>query len=80
MNPTQSSTAPVEVIDKLGISQRELEVLQQMSHGFSNKEIADKLFIAESTVKTHVSSLLVKLHAKRRTEAIHKARDYRLID
>ncbi len=73
-------SAPPEILNKLGISQRELEVLKAMSNGFSNKQIADKLFISESTVKTHVSNLLSKLHAKRRTEAIHKARDHRLID
>ena len=77
---TVVTTDPADVLRELGISHRELEVLKEMSQGSSNKEIADKLFIAESTVKTHVSNLLMKLHAKRRTEAIHKARDYRLID
>jgi DNA-binding CsgD family transcriptional regulator len=61
-------------IDKLGISKREYEVLEQVAAGLSNQEIAAKLFISESTVKTHVSNLLVKLDAKRRTQAITKAK------
>ena len=58
-------------IEELEISKREYEVLKGISLGLSNKEIADKLFISESTIKTHVSNLLVKLEAKRRTQAIH---------
>ena len=58
----------------LGISRREHEVLLQMAKGKSNQEIADLLFISLNTVKTHVSNLLIKLHAKRRTEAISIAR------
>ena len=62
-------------IKKLGISGREYEVLQEIAEGLSNQEIAQKLFISESTVKTHVSNLLVKLDAKRRTQAVNKAKD-----
>lgn len=62
-------------IRQLGISTRELQVLHEMATGKSNLEIANALFIAESTVKTHVSNLLVKLDAKRRTEAIKKAKE-----
>lgn len=63
-----------ESIKKLGISKREQEVLQEIAAGLSNQEIATKLFIAESTVKTHVSNLLIKLNAKRRTQAITNAK------
>ena len=66
-------------LEKSGISEREYDVLRKMADGLSNLEIADKLFISENTVKTHVSSLLVKLDAKRRTEAILKAREKGLI-
>lgn len=52
-------------IKDLEITSREYEVLQAISEGLSNKEIADKLFLSESTIKTHVSNLLLKLHAKR---------------
>ncbi len=66
-------------LKSLGISTRELDVLKAVANGRSNKEIAEKLFISESTVKTHVSNLLSKLDAKRRTEAIVKAREIGLI-
>ena len=59
---------------QLGLSQREYEVLCAVCKGFSNREIAESLYITESTVKTHVSNLLVKLDARRRTELMHKAR------
>jgi len=55
---------------ELNISKREYEVLELIDKGFSNQEIASQLFISESTVKTHVSNLLSKLDAKRRTQAI----------
>lgn len=66
-------------ISDLEITSREYEVLQAISEGLSNKEIADKLFLSESTIKTHVSSLLVKLNAKRRTQALQIAKDYQII-
>lgn len=66
-------------IEALGISKREYEVLVHISQGLSNKEIAEKLFISESTIKTHVSNLLVKLDAKRRTQAIQKAKDLQIL-
>jgi len=66
-------------IEGLGISKREYEVLVQISKGFSNKEIADVLFLSESTIKTHVSNLLVKLDSKRRTQAIQKAKDLHIL-
>ncbi len=52
------------------LSKQEHRVLQLMDQGLSNQEIAEKLFIAESTVKTHISRIFNKLNAKRRTEAI----------
>lgn len=57
-------------VEELGLSKREYEVLQEVALGLSNQEIAEKLFVSESTIKTHVSNLLVKLNAKRRTQAI----------
>ena len=70
-----SNTIDSKKINELGISDREYEVLVHISKGMSNKEIADALFISESTIKTHVSNLLVKLDAKRRTQAVQKAKD-----
>ncbi|MEM7110537.1 MAG: LuxR C-terminal-related transcriptional regulator [Bacteroidota bacterium] len=58
---------------ELNLSVREGEVFLEMVKGKSNKEIGESLYISESTVKTHVSSILFKLDAKRRTEAIKNA-------
>ena len=63
----------------LGISARELAVLQEIVAGRSNKEIAARLHIAPSTVKTHVARLYEKLGAKRRTDAVNRARDLGLV-
>ena len=62
-------------IEELGLSNREYEVLEQIAQGLSNKEIANKLFVSESTVKTHVSNLFIKLDAQRRTQAIQIAKE-----
>lgn len=59
----------------LGISGRELEVLQELAAGRSNKEIAAKLAVSPNTVKTHTARLFEKLGAKRRTDAINRARE-----
>ncbi len=66
-------------IKELEISSREYEVLQKISEGLSNKEIAEQLFVSESTIKTHVSNLLVKLNAKRRTQAIQIAQELNIL-
>lgn len=75
--------APVELdlsmVKTLNISEREYEVLELISQGFSNKEIGEKLFLSESTIKTHVSNLLLKLDAKRRTQAVNRAKDLNII-
>lgn len=65
--------------NKLGLSKRELEVLELLAQGFSNQEIADKLFVSLNTAKTHISNIYAKLNVKRRTQAIQKARDLALI-
>ena len=79
----QSKMPSVEIdhqkIKELEISHREYEVLQKISEGLSNKEIADRLFLSESTIKTHVSNLLVKLNAKRRTQAVQIAKSLQII-
>lgn len=66
-------------IEDLGLSKREYEVLKEVALGLSNQEIAEKLFVSESTVKTHVSNLFVKLNAKRRTQAIQISKDFNII-
>lgn len=66
-------------IEALGISKREYEVLCLVALGLSNMEIAQKLFVSESTIKTHISNLLLKLNAKRRTEAVVIAKELKII-
>ena len=63
----------------LGISARELEVLHEIAAGHSNKEIAQRLQVSPNTVKTHVARLLEKLGAKRRTDALRRARELGLM-
>lgn len=76
-------TGPFErddaAVKKLGISKREFEVLELIAAGLSNQNIADRLFVSNSTVKTHVSNVLAKLDASRRTEAIAKAKEMHII-
>jgi DNA-binding CsgD family transcriptional regulator len=61
-------------LQKLNLSNREYEMLQLLTKGYSNAEIAEHLFISLSTVKTHVSNLLLKMEVKSRTQAIEKAK------
>ena len=63
----------------LGITKRELEILELIAQGMSNREIAEKLFVSENTVKTHSSRLFDKLGAKRRTQAVQIAKEMGLI-
>ena len=83
MNSMVLSTITEEIfiflLEELTISKREYEVLKAMASENSNKEIADSLFISESTVKTHVSNILIKLGSKRRTQAIRKAKEYGIL-
>ncbi len=72
---TKISRADEATASKIGISKRELEVLQLISEGLSNQEIADRLFVSLNTVKTHSSNLFLKLDVKRRTQAVQKAKD-----
>ena len=80
----QNTSAPdpkslSERLAKVGISQREQEVLQLMAQGLSNQEIANQLFISLNTVKTHSSNLYAKLDVKRRTQAIQRAKELGLL-
>ena len=68
-----------KAVKRLGISKREFEVLELIAAGLSNQDIADRLFVSTSTVKTHVSNVLAKLDASRRTEAIARAKKLRII-
>lgn len=72
-------TVNEEQLKQLGITKRELEILELIAQGLSNREIAEKLFVSENTVKTHSSHLLDKLSAKRRTQAVQIAKENGLI-
>jgi len=66
-------------LQDLGITPRELEILEAMAAGLSNREIAERLFVSENTVKTHAARLFDKLSAKRRTQAVQLAKEAGLI-
>ncbi len=68
-----------ERLRELSITKRELEILELIAQGMSNREIAEKLFVSENTVKTHSSRLFDKLSAKRRTQAVQIAKELGLI-
>ena len=67
------------LISQLAISKRELEILNLLAAGNSNQEIASKLFVSISTVKTHNQNLFDKLDVKRRTQAVEKAKRLNII-
>jgi two-component system, NarL family, response regulator LiaR len=77
--PVVTPSIDQEAMRRVGISERELDVLKLIAEGLSNQEIADKLFISLPTVKSHSSNLFAKLEVKRRTEAVHKAKSLRII-
>ena len=66
-------------VESLGITPRELEILQLIAEGLSNKEIAERAFVSENTVKTHSSRVFEKLGARRRTQAVQLGKELRLI-
>ena len=77
--PAAPFTPDTAKIAALGLTPRELEVLQLIAEGLSNKEMADRLFVSENTVKTHTSRLFEKLSVNRRTQAVHEAKRLGLI-
>lgn len=64
---------------RLGLTKREMEVLQAMADGLSNQEIAERLFLSLNTIKTHSSKVFEKLEVQRRTHAVDKARKLNII-
>lgn len=65
--------------DELGLTPRELEVLQLIAEGLSTREMATRLFVSENTVKTHTGRVLDKLGANRRTQAVQLGKQLGLI-
>ena len=76
---TQTFTLNEQRLKDLGITRRELEILELIAQGMSNREIADKLFVSENTVKTHSSRLFDKLSGRRRTQAVQTGKEMGLI-
>lgn len=66
-------------IQQLGLTPRELEILELMAAGLSNREIGEKIFVSENTVKTHSRHVFDKLGARRRTEAVKRGQEFGLI-
>ena len=66
-------------LESLGITPRELEILELIAEGLSNKEIAARVYVSENTVKTHSSRVFDKLGARRRTQAVQLGKALRLI-
>jgi NarL family two-component system response regulator LiaR len=65
--------------EDLGITRREIEILELIAQGMSTREIAGKLYVSENTVKTHSSRVFDKLGAKRRTQAVQLGREFGLL-
>lgn len=76
-NPLQIESK--ENIDEVQLTNREIEVLEQLSKGLQNKAIAENLFISAATVKKHIENIYRKLQAHNRIELLQKARENRLI-
>lgn len=77
--PTTSFIADDTARERLGITRRELEILELVARGLSNREIGETLFVSENTVKTHCSRAFDKLGARRRTEAVQRGKELGLL-
>jgi NarL family two-component system response regulator LiaR len=77
--PAPNFAAADTVRERLGITRRELEILELVARGLSNREIGETLFVSENTVKTHCSRAFDKLGARRRTEAVQRSKELGLL-
>ena len=77
--PSEPFAPDASRLARLGITPRELEILELIASGLSNREIAERLFVSENTVKTHASRLFDKLGARRRTQAVQIGKTAHLI-
>ncbi len=79
LSRSENFTPNTSLIYQFELSKRELEILSLMAEGHSNEEIAEKIFVSLSTVKTHNQNIFAKLDVKRRTQAVDKAKRLNLI-
>jgi DNA-binding CsgD family transcriptional regulator len=77
--PTPTFAADDTARERLGITRRELQILELVARGLSNREIGETLFVSENTVKTHCSRAFDKLGARRRTEAVQRSKELGLL-
>ncbi|WP_317890493.1 helix-turn-helix domain-containing protein [Granulicella aggregans] len=77
--PSPSPAPDESVRERLGITRRELEILELVARGLSNREIGEALFVSENTVKTHCSRAFDKLGARRRTQAVQRSKELGLL-
>jgi len=80
VSANQPFTVNEDNVRSLGVTKRELEILDLIARGMSNREIANQLFVSENTIKTHSSRLFDKLSAKRRTQAVQIGKEMGLIE
>jgi two-component system, NarL family, response regulator LiaR len=66
-------------VESLGLTPRELEILELIAEGLSNREIAERVHVSENTVKTHSSRVFDKLGARRRTQAVQLGKEFQII-
>ncbi len=82
LTATRPAPAPVPAVQPVvptNMTRREVEILELIAQGLSNREIADKLCVSENTVKTHCSRVFEKLGAKRRTQAVQLGKELGLL-
>lgn len=79
VNRNEDFVLNTAMVSELELSKRELEILNLLAQGYSNQEIAAKLFVSLSTVKTHNQNLFEKLSVNRRIQAVEKAKSLGLI-
>ena len=77
--PSSNFAASGGTRERLGLTRRELEILEHVARGLSNREIGETLFVSENTVKTHCSRVFDKLGARRRTEAVQRGKELGLL-
>ncbi|NVK88660.1 MAG: response regulator transcription factor [Gammaproteobacteria bacterium] len=76
---TLTKAAPLDANERAKYSARELEIIDLLSHGYSNKELANLLTLSPNTIKTHLNNLYSKLGVSNRTQAVAEAKLLKLI-